>query len=297
MRTICICHSETSLQLLILRNLSSLQPDSTRIYSRQVLSFDNYSLSLSLQRYSFYHQYLLMARYRYTINHPSFNGPARVSDAPAKHVIKQLSSETPSSDHNPLPVQECLTSNEPESLLISPSSCSQAERTSSTQPEPIPTTTPLPTTVDHHEILVLPPKSTKLPAATALRKQENAPGKVISVKPEEATLFATGNRAMKPSQVEKESSPPTCYLLKLPVDVRTQIYGYLFWKSQRAVLGSGEAGKLKVRFTKTSGIALCFTCRHIEDESRPSLYKHLQWVLEKDTPYVSLLSTPFHHTN
>jgi hypothetical protein len=52
-----------------------------------------------------------------------------------------------------------------------------------------------------------------------------------------------------------------------------------------------------VRFTRSSGIALCFTCRHVEQESRPFLCKHLQWVLKKGIPYGSLLLTPLHHTS
>ena len=237
-----------------------------------------------------------MAPYRYTINHPNLKAAARVSDIPTKAAIEPLSSETPGNHPDPLPVQELLTSREPDALLGFSESCSQSQIIESTKREPIRNGKHISTAADHHGILV-GPESTTLQVATPLMKQENGSRKAVSFGPESAIIVATEYRAMILPQIEEESSPPTCHLLELHVDVRIRIYGYLFGKPQAAVLGSGEAGELKVRFTKSSGIALCFTCRHIEDESRPSLYKHLQWVLEKDTPYVSLLSTPFHHTN
>ena len=236
-----------------------------------------------------------MARYRYTINHPNLKAAARVSDIPTKRAIERLSPETPSNDPDPVPVQELLISRESDSLLSSSESCSQDQITKSAKREPIWNVVSGSMAADHHEILV-GPEPTTLQAYTPLMKQESAPGKALSVKAESTIIVATEDMAIIPSRIEEESSPPTCYLLKLPVAVRTRIYGYLFGKPQAAVLGSGEAGELKVRFTKRSGIALCFTCRHIEEESGPILYKHLHWGLKKDTPFVSLLSTQFHRT-
>ena len=65
-----------------------------------------------------------------------------------------LSQETPSSDPDPLPMQELLTPREPDSLLSSSESCSQIQVAKSTKVKPIRGIVSRSTVAVHHEILV-----------------------------------------------------------------------------------------------------------------------------------------------
>lgn len=236
-----------------------------------------------------------MAPYRYTISHTSQTRAAEVSAISTSALMEGLSQDTSTSEPDLLRPPELFTSHDPDLLAKAPHWHSGSTTTYSSQDEPILSAVSPLGAADRQGVSV----DSDLIAlyANNTPKQESASDEIADLETESATVPETNDKDMAPPQIGGESAPPAYSFLELPAEVRIQIYCYLFAKHQKANFGSDAVGQFKFRCTKRSGIALCFTCRHIAEESRPILYFHMQWVLKKNAPFISLLSNPFHHTN